>query len=84
MKKIDVKLFASLRSKMPDGNGRGKVELGNDATLTDLLGVLEIPEEMSQMTLINGEHCPPEQEWRAKRVLKEGEVVSVFPPLAGG
>ncbi len=82
--KIDVKLFANLRARMPNGVGRGTLELEDDATLVDLLQKLDIPEELSQMTLINGQHCPPEREWREKKKLKEGDVVSVFPPLAGG
>ncbi len=82
--KVDVKLFANLRARMPNGTGKGFVELEDNATLVDLLNKLDIPEELSQMTLINGESCPPDVEWREKKQLKEGDVVSVFPPLAGG
>ena len=82
--KVEVKLFANLRARMPNGAGRGTIELEDNATLSDLLVKLDIPAELAQMTLINGEHCPPEQEWRDSRKLEEGEVVSVFPPLAGG
>ena len=81
---VEVKLFASLRARIPNGTGRSTFDLEENVTLADLLEKLDIPGEMSQMTLINGEHCPPEQEWRAKKKLKEGDVVSVFPPLAGG
>ena len=81
---VQVKLFANLRSKMPNGTGRGTLEVEENTTLKDLLDKLNISAEISQLTLINGEHCPPEQEWRATKELKEGDVVSVFPPLAGG
>ncbi|MEE9198225.1 MAG: MoaD/ThiS family protein [Dehalococcoidia bacterium] len=82
--KVEVKLFASLRARMPNGAGRGTMEMEDGATLSALLSKLDIPSELSQMTLINGGHCPPEREWRDKKKLKEGDVVSIFPPLAGG
>lgn len=84
MKNIEVKLYASLRPKIGNKTGKGVMELDDDATLTDLLNKLDIPAEMAQMTLINGESCPPDEEWRANKKLEGGQVVSVFPPLAGG
>ncbi len=84
MKTIEVKLYASLRPKIGNKTGKGVVELDDEATLTDLLNKLDIPAEMSQMTLINGETCPPEERWRSNKKLEEGQVVAVFPPLAGG
>ena len=82
--KIEVKLFASLRAKMPDSNGRGVIEMEEGSNLSDFLGTLNIPPEMSQMTLVNGQHCPADKSWRDQKKLSEGDVVSVFPPLAGG
>ena len=84
MKTIEVNLYASLRPKIGNKTGKGVVELDDEATLTDLLNKLDIPAEMSQMTLINGETCPPEEQWRSNKKLEEGQVVAVFPPLAGG
>ena len=82
--KVEIRLFASLRSKMPDGKGKGELELDEGACLSDVLAKLEIPPELSQMTLVNGQHCPAEKEWRDQKLLADGDVVSVFPPLAGG
>ena len=50
--------------------------MDDEATLTDLLNKLDIPAEMSQMTLINGETCPPEEQWRSNKKLEEGQVVA--------
>ena len=53
------------------------------ATLSDVLAKLEIPPELSQMTLVNGQHCPAEKEWRDQKLLQEGDVVSVFSAPCG-
>ena len=82
--KVEVKLFASLRARMPNGTGKGELELEDGASLSDFLAKMDIPKELSQMTLVNGQHCPAEKSWRDEKKLKEGDVVSVFPPLAGG
>lgn len=82
--KVEIKLFASLRSKMGNGTGKGELELEEGTSLWDVIAKLEIPHELAHMTLVNGQHCPAEQEWREQKKLQDGDVVSVFPPLAGG
>ena len=82
--KVEIKLFASLRARMANGRGKGELQMDEGATLSDVLAKLEIPPELSQMTLVNGQHCPAEKDWRDQKLLQEGDVVSVFPPLAGG
>jgi sulfur carrier protein len=46
--------------------------------IQDILSKLNIPEEMPKIILVNGVHGKNDQ------VLKEGDVVSIFPPVAGG
>lgn len=82
---VEVRLFASLREKLPNGRrGKGPVELPEGATLPDLLGRLDIPRELAQMVLINGEQLPNDWEARAGIVLRPGDTISIFPPVAGG
>ncbi len=78
---IELRLFASLRRKLPPGSPRGKcaVELPADATLADLLVHMDIPRASAQMVLINGEH-----DRDFDHVFEDGDVVSIFPPVAGG
>ena len=77
---IEVKLFATLRDYLPKGSDRFscKIEFEGPARVQDVLLRLNIPEEMPKIILINGVHGKKEQ------VLKEGDVLSVFPPVAGG
>jgi sulfur carrier protein len=77
---IEVKLFATLRDYLPKGSGRFscKVEIDDHSRIQDILTKLHLPEEMPKIILINGVHGKKEQ------ILKEGDVVSIFPPVAGG
>jgi molybdopterin converting factor small subunit len=82
---VQLRLFASLRDRLPGAKrGQGVVELHEGASLLDLIEHLEIPDRQAQMVLVNGEQAPRRAEARAKLVLAEDDVVSVFPPLAGG
>ncbi len=78
---VEVRLFANLRSKLPPGSeaGRCALELPEGCTLAELLARLDIPLPSAQMILINGE---PDRDLR--RALRAGDIVSIFPPLAGG
>ena len=77
---IEVKLFASLRDYLPKGSERFscKIEIESQTRIQDILMRLKIPEEMPKIILVNGVHGKKEQ------ILKEGDVLSVFPPVAGG
>lgn len=80
---IKVKLFANLRKKLPPISGgpagRGTLELTDSATVTDLIQQLDIPLDLAQMVLVNGE-----QTRAFDRPLAHGDQVSIFPPVAGG
>ena len=77
---IEVKLFATLRDYLPKGSGRFscKMDVNVSTRVQEVLSRLKIPEEMPKIILINGVHGKKEQ------ILKEGDVLSIFPPVAGG
>ncbi len=77
---IEVKLFATLRDYLPKGSTRFscKVEIDGQTRIQDILTKLKLPEELPKIILVNGIHGKRDQ------VLKEGDVVSIFPPVAGG
>lgn len=72
---ITVKLFAYFR------DGRGK-ELQLDEVIYDtplaVCQVLKIEPEAVGILLVNGFHAKFDQ------ILKNGDLVSLFPPVAGG
>ena len=72
---IEVRFFATLR------NGRGKiteVSAEDVATAGDILRCFDIPEEEVAILLINGFHSKPGDP------VKDGDVISLFPPVGGG
>ena len=77
---IEVKLFATLRDYLPEGSSRFscKMEFDSNTRVQDVLSKLKIPEEMPKIILVNGIHGKNDQ------ILKNGDVLSVFPPVAGG
>lgn len=77
---ITVELFATLVRYLPAGT-RGKstiLTVEGGATVAQVLKGLGIPDDMPFTTLVNGRHSEPDQ------VLKPGDRLSAFPPLAGG
>ena len=83
-----MRLFANLRDRLPGDRrqhrGRGTVELREGASLQTLLDELEIPAAMAQMVLVNGQQTARDHSTRSALVLTSQDVVSIFPPLAGG
>ena len=79
--KIELRLFASLRKRLPPGSPRGKcdLELPDGTTIGQLLLRMDIPRASAQMVLVNGDHDSD-----FERALRDGDVLSVFPPVAGG
>ncbi len=77
---IEVKLFATLRDYLPKGSDRFscKLEVDGRSRIKDIISTLKIPEDIPKIILVNGVHGKNDQ------VLKEGDVVSIFPPVAGG
>lgn len=83
--KIQVKLYASLSEHMPDGRPPHEgavVDLPDDTSPHGLIDRLDIPRELAHLILLNGVYIDPED--RDQPVLKDGDVLAVWPPIAGG
>ena len=78
--KIEVALFASLSKYLPPDaqNRRATIEVADGATVREVMTQLGVPAESSNILLVNGLQA------KESTVLKDGETLSVFPPLAGG
>ncbi|MFW5707219.1 MAG: MoaD/ThiS family protein [Bacteroidota bacterium] len=73
--KVKVRLFATLRE------GRGKeqiIDFGRNVCPQDIFDQLNIPPNEVAILLINGFNGKPDQP------LKDGDTVSIFPPVGGG
>jgi molybdopterin converting factor small subunit len=78
--KVEVRLFATLASYLPEGNEENAalLDLPDGATVASLLSALGVPDDLPLITLVNGQDAEP------GRDLMDGDVLSVFPPLSGG
>ena len=78
--KIEVKLFANFREYLPRGiEGYGFVlEVEEGTTIGRVLDHLKIPDSVPFIALVNGLHGDKSEP------LQAGDVLSIFPPVAGG
>ena len=72
---IKIKLFASLRQLGPDEQ---VAEFPDGTTIDDVVHAVKIPGTIRLLMIVNGEHRP------ADHVLKDGDELALFPPIAGG
>ena len=77
---VSIKLFATLRKYLPENavNKTATLELGDQATSSDIIEQLGIPDGHIHLILIDGKHSAEDSP------LSDGAVVSFFPPIAGG
>jgi molybdopterin converting factor small subunit len=80
--KIELKLYASLKRYMPPQGGGDQgpqmTEIEEGTTIKELLEHLKVPAGAVKIIFLNGIHADVE------RVLKDGDRLGVFPPVAGG
>ncbi len=77
---IEVKLFANFQEFLPPGSQKYglTLELEQGTTIGQVLERLKISESIPMITIVNGLHR------RTDEALEHGDVLSVFPPVAGG
>ena len=81
---ITLKLYASLGAYLPEGAQRNQaqIEVAEGTSVRAVLDEHHLPAVACHLVLINGVFTPPAQ--RDAKVLGEGDVLAVWPPVAGG
>jgi len=72
---ITVKLFATLRDFGPEIQ---KMNVPDNSAIEAVVASLNLPEDIPLLTIVNGVHSDP------GRILREGDVLALFPPVGGG
>ena len=77
---VEVRLFATLARYLPHDTKAGAaiLEVAEGSTVADIAARLGIPSSLSRIVLVN------DREAGEDVVLRAGDVVTLFPPLAGG
>ncbi len=82
---ITLKLFASLTDYLPAESKYTNIvtlDIAADTTIGQLVEQHRLPPKQVHLVLVNGKYIAPEQ--RASQTLTEGDVLAIWPPIAGG
>lgn len=82
--KVKLKLYAALGAFLPPGAKRNEIEIAVDdgTSVRDILDGNHVPPESCHLILVNGLYTPPKD--AGGKILNDGDVVAVWPPVAGG
>ncbi len=83
--KVTLKLFASLTTHLPPAARSGHaidLDVEPGTTIADIVRSQGIPEALCAIVLIDGVWV--DRHDRGERALAEGQVLSIWPPVAGG
>lgn len=83
--KIEFKLYASLGQYLPAAvrqENRMSLDLREGTTIAEVIEPFGLPEKLVHLVLVNGVYVPPAE--RLSRPLAEGDVLAIWPPIAGG
>jgi len=78
---VELRLLAGYKRFLPEKDrqeGRSGLDVEDGLTLGGLLALHGVDANRPLVVLVNGRHA------LSDRVLEDGDVVSVFPPVAGG
>jgi molybdopterin converting factor small subunit len=78
------KLYAGLSEFLPSGavDNKTQIEVGDSDSVARIIEKSNLPERLVHLVLVNGVYIEPED--RPNRILAPGEVLAIWPPVAGG
>ncbi|BCO26546.1 hypothetical protein MIZ03_1429 [Rhodoferax lithotrophicus] len=82
---ITLKLFASLTDYLPPESQYTNIvalDIAPETTIGQLVEQYRLPPKQVHLVLVNGSYIAPEQ--RTIKTLAEGDVLAIWPPIAGG
>jgi molybdopterin synthase sulfur carrier subunit len=83
--KITLKLFATLTEYLPpESRYTNIVELDvpEQTTVGSIIADKQLPAKWVHLVLVNGRYIDPDK--RDQQVLVDGDVLAIWPPIAGG
>ena len=82
---VTLKLYATLTDYLPSSarrNNQVELDVTDDTTLETLTAPFGLPSKLCHLVLVNGVFVPREE--RSGRRVQEGDVIAIWPPVAGG
>jgi len=82
---ITLKLYATLGDLLPAGavKNAAAITVDKDVTLNQIIDQYRVPRELAHLVLVNGHFkCDTDRDQSGNLV--EGDVLAIWPPVAGG
>ena len=82
---ITFKLFATLTDYLPVEARRSNIiqlNVAADSPISQIIEPFGLPPKLVHLVLVNGRYIEPEK--RLTTTLAEGDVLAIWPPIAGG
>jgi sulfur carrier protein ThiS len=83
--RVTLKLYATLTDHLPPAaraGNRVELDIAPGSTIPEVIAPFNLPQKLVHLVLVNGVFIPPAQ--RATHALLEGDVLAIWPPIAGG
>jgi len=83
--RVTLKLYASLTPYLPEAFRKGHampMVVDAEATIASIVAPLGMPPALVKLVVLNGVFVPPGE--RAVRRFADGDVLAIWPPVAGG
>ena len=83
--RITLKLFATLTDYLPVESRYTNIvelEVADGATIVQVIEPYQLPQKLVHLVLVNGKYIAPTD--RQTQALIEGDVLAIWPPIAGG
>lgn len=83
--RVTLKLYATLTDYLPPAaraQNLVRLDVDEGATIAAVIAPYQLPPKLTHLVLVNGLFVPREE--RASRALREGDVLAIWPPIAGG
>lgn len=83
--RVTLKLYATLTDHLPAHARRDNavlLDLAETETIASAIEPFGLPQRLVHLVLVNGVFVPREE--RAGRALRDGDVLAIWPPIAGG
>jgi sulfur carrier protein ThiS len=82
---VTLKLYATLTDYLPSHARPANqlaLDVPDDATIETIVAPFNLPAKLVHLVLVNGVYVPPER--RAAHAFRPGDVLAIWPPIAGG
>lgn len=82
---VTLKLYATLTDYLPPAarpQNLVRMDVPEEATIESITTPLRLPPKLVHLVLVNGVFVPAEA--RPTHRVREGDVIAIWPPIAGG